>query len=240
MKEIFFPSALAFAIGAHLALVGSAAAGTATIDSFTSAPVGIYPVVASAQDPVAYFGYEYASDILSGVRFVQLNRGINTTPGTQGDVRLALGDTTASGSSLELSGPSGYAANLLLFYGYVPPGPDVPAFNFSDSDGFVLRFDRFESTLNQAMTIRAEVYDNFGETWSVTTSFGPSVDGGEAFISFASFNLVDFSNIDDLVFTFDLPHGSEIALDSIGTRLVPAPGTGLVAILGGVLFLRRR
>lgn len=226
--------------GVVAAAMTVASAGYAPIDDFTTAPTGIYPVIAPATNPTPYADFEYADDILSGVRYVELNRAFGTPTDITGQVRLAIGDATASGSALEYSAPDRFAAQLLLIYGFVPPGPDVPALNFADSDGFVVRIDQYASTNNAPLSVRAEVYDNFGEVWSQTVGFAATETGGEVFIPFSSFQLVDFTNIDDLVFQFDIPAGAALTIDSVGTRVVPSPGAVLLTAAAIPLATRRR
>lgn len=232
-------SALA-SFGVLASATAVASAGYAPIDEFTTAPPDTYPVIAPATNQTPYAGYEYAGDILSGVRYVELNRAFGTPTDITGQVRLAIGDATASGSSLEYSAPDRFAAQLLLIYAFVPPGPDVPALNFADSDGFVIRIDQYASTNNAPLSVRAEVYDNFGEVWSQTVGFATTSTGGEVFIPFSSFQLVDFTNIDDLVFQFDIPAGVALTIDSVGTRIVPSPGAMLIATAASPLATRRR
>jgi hypothetical protein len=220
------------------AIASPAIASISIIDPFSSAPDGKYPVVAGASDPVQSFGFEYQSDILRGVRYVQLSKNFNSDPNVDGEVEFGI---AVNGSSeLSLVSPQGYIGDLFLFYGFVPPGPDVQAFNFTDSDAFVVDFNSIISPTGEALTVRAEVYDNFGETWSITVPVAPSSGPTQAIIPFADFNLVDFSNIDDLVFTVTTPSGSSVSIDTVGTRLIPAPAAGCVLALAGVVSSTRR
>lgn len=216
-----------------------ALAGITTIDGFDSAPAGTFPFVGNANASVAIFGFQYLDDVLSGVRYLEVQRG-QASAGTGPDpVLIDIGQTDTPGvTGLSIETPDFYAATTFLLYGFVPPGPDVPAFNFAGSDAFVLDIATYSAPTGGALSVRAEVYDNFGEVWSTTVAF--DMASGRLVIPFASFQLVDFSNIDDLVFTINSPRGADFVIDTIGVRNVPGPSTLCMALAGVVATRRRR
>ena len=211
------------------------------IDGFTSAPAGVYPITVDSGEPVVRAGFEYLPDVLSGVRYVSLTRSFASLPGGDSPVTL---DIASSAPGLSISAPSFYASRLDLFYAFVPPGPDAPAIDVSSAQAFLFTVSSYTSTNNQPLTIRPEVYDNFGEVTSFTRSIPTSATPFTILLPFSDFiptsefSIFDYSNIDDLTFTLDLPPGGQIEIASIRAIAIPEPTLALS--LAPLALLRRR